>query len=203
MQKREKRTMPEQSIHQPENPSTSAEVSMETTSEAGEAIRSKTAFALKEVDLLMREGLRRIASAHTDFPEAKHPLEEALRLSEEQAMSTLDAVDAGRTAIREIRAMDNAFIDGPLERIDEAFSVILLGQQGQDLAGQRLKKAMALMTAVQDRVSAVLRGIPLDDDDVCSPPTARASSGNVVTERADEATMAQSDVDDLLAELGI
>jgi chemotaxis protein CheZ len=192
--------MLDKSIHQSETPL--MENNMDAACQTGETIRGKTAHALKEVDLLMREGLRRIANAHTDFPEARHPLEEALRLSEEQAMSTLDAVDAGRAAIREIRAMDNAYIDGPLARVEEAFSTIFHGQQGQDLAGQRLKKAMALMTAVQDRVSAVLRSIPLDDGEESS---ALCATGTEPCEAAvgQGSTMAQNDVDDLLSELGI
>ncbi|MHB1644578.1 MAG: hypothetical protein ACYCS8_18325 [Acidithiobacillus sp.] len=155
---------------------------------------------LSEVELLMREGLRRIADVHTEMPQARHPLLEALELSEQQTMRTLEYVDSGRQAVEAIRNTRHGYIDEPLNRIAEAFSIILESQQGQDLAGQRLKKALTLMTAVQERIAAVLKEIPME------PPLTKNHSSKKTEKHADAPpakSFAQDDVDALLTELGI
>lgn len=152
---------------------------------------------LTEVDLLMREGLRRIADVQTDLPQARHPLVEALELSEKQTLRTLEYVELGRAAVEDIRHTSNGYIDAPLDRIAEAFSIILESQQGQDLAGQRLKKALTLMNAVHERIAAVLKDIPMD------PPLAGADDTEQKVDASPAKDFAQDDVDALLMELGI
>lgn len=152
---------------------------------------------LTEVEMLMREGLRRIANVHTEMPQARHPLQEAMDLSEKQTMRTLEYVDSGQAAVQEIRSMRQGYIDQPLNRIAEAFSIILESQQGQDLAGQRLKKALTLMNAVHERIAAVLKDIPMD------PPLAGADDTEQKVDASPAKDFAQDDVDALLMELGI
>ena len=97
---------------------------------------------LSEAELLLREGLKRIANtAEENLSGAQNPLEEALRLTEEQTMVTLSAVERAQDAVNDIRSAHNRFIDESLHHIDDALLTILTSQQGQDLAGQRLKKS--------------------------------------------------------------
>jgi len=154
---------------------------------------SDPARLLGEADLLLREGLKRIASAQSDLPDAQSPLEEALRLTEEQAMATIAAVERAQEAVQEIRRANGTFIDGPLDHIDSALGTILASQQGQDLAGQRLKKAIALLHAVEDRIRLTLNELGLEGAEAACAEAACA---------ADE-RINQDDVDALLAELGI
>ncbi|MGC9186052.1 MAG: protein phosphatase CheZ, partial [Thiomonas sp.] len=49
---------------------------------------------LREADALLAEGVQRIMGVASDIPGASHPLQEALRLSEEQAMVTMDAAES-------------------------------------------------------------------------------------------------------------
>jgi chemotaxis protein CheZ len=149
---------------------------------------------LGEADLLLREGLKRIASAQSDLPDAQTPLEEALRLTEEQTMATIAAVERAQESVQEIRQANGTFIDEPLDRIDSALGTILASQQGQDLAGQRLKKSIALLHAVEDRIRLALEELGLDGVEA-----ARASC----TDSEAKQSINQDDVDALLAELGI
>lgn len=55
---------------------------------------------LSEAELLLREGLKRIANtAEENLSGAQNPLEEALRLTEEQTMATLAAVERAQDAV--------------------------------------------------------------------------------------------------------
>ncbi len=154
---------------------------------------SDPARLLGEAELLLREGLKRIASAQSDLPDAQSPLEEALRLTEEQAMATIAAVERAQEAVQEIRRANGTFIDGPLDHIDSALGTILASQQGQDLAGQRLKKAIALLHAVENRIRLTLDELGLEGAEA-----ACATAPCTADERIN-----QDDVDALLAELGI
>ncbi|WP_312262706.1 protein phosphatase CheZ [Candidatus Igneacidithiobacillus taiwanensis] len=147
--------------------------------------------SLNEIDLLLREGLRRIAqTAETDLQGAQDPLEEALRLTEEQTMATLAAAELAQSAVQEIRAAHDTFIDAQLAQIEQALSRIVASQQGQDLAGQRLKKAITLLRAVESRISQTLTEIGLE-------------GGAQMTMPAAGPDIDQGEVDALLAELGI
>ncbi len=161
--------------------------------------------SLTEADALLHEGVRRIMAASSDLPEASHPLEEALRLTETQAMSTLEAVENGFAEVAAIRATHHAFIDDRLDRIEQQFHIILASQQGQDLAGQRLKKTIHLLQAVEQRIRAAVSQL---DQRLPSPDTAAATQAsdtaplNGVPSYAGP-TFAQDDVDALLRDLGI
>lgn len=153
---------------------------------------------LKEADLLLREGMKRIASAQTELPGAQMPLEEALQLTEEQTMVTLAAVERAQDALSEIRHAHNTFIDQPLRQIEEALAEILTSQQGQDLAGQRLKKSITLLRAVEERIRLTLEELSLTEEEeqtggIHATPTSTSSEGPFL----------QADVDALLADLGI
>lgn len=149
---------------------------------------------LSEAELLLREGLKRIANtAEEKLSGAQNPLEEALRLTEEQTMATLAAVERAQDAVADIRNAHNSFIDEPLKQIESALLVILASQQGQDLAGQRLKKAIALLQAVEERIRLTLAETGLDNDENTMPEASVESNPSIN----------QDEVDNLLAELGI
>ncbi|MGA8008956.1 MAG: protein phosphatase CheZ [Thiomonas sp.] len=162
--------------------------------------------SLTEADALLHEGVRRIMAASSDLPEASHPLEEALRLTETQAMATLEAVEHGFAEVAAIRATHGGFIDDRLDRIEHQFHTILASQQGQDLAGQRLKKTIHLLQAVEQRIRAAVEHL--------GPHLEPAPSADAVAHADDGAplngvpayagpTFAQDDVDALLRDLGI
>jgi chemotaxis protein CheZ len=174
---------------------------------------------LAEADLLLNQGLRRIAGAGQDLPDACNPIEEALALSETQTMSTLEALDTAQAAIRRIQKTQQGFIDEDIGTIKTAMATILNSQQGQDLAGQRLKKALRLLQAVNERISLALvslqenLGIPNRD---ILPNEQTEDTGSLhedtIVGRTDATALEeairgqhieQDDVDALLAELGI
>ncbi|WP_308389844.1 protein phosphatase CheZ [Acidithiobacillus sp. AMEEHan] len=158
-------------------------------------VSPETLRQLNEADLLLREGLRRIAAVQSDLPDAQNPIEEALRLSEEQTMATLAAVERGQIAVSEILGAHRQYIDQPLAVIQEAFAEILASQQAQDLAGQRLKKALNLIQAVESRISAVLAEVGVPEAEAGHPDDPSVAEAGQ--------TFQQADVDALLAELGL
>ena len=148
---------------------------------------------LREADALLTEGVQRIMGVASELPGASHPLKEALALSEQQAMATLEAVEAAQADVAEIRATNGGFIDMRLDHLDAQLQAILTSQQGQDLAGQRLKKTITLLQAVEQRIQDALTQLGFVAD-------AKQESGEdtFTGSRLDQGT-----VDDLLAELGI
>ncbi len=164
---------------------------MSATSPARDALHSLT-----EADALLHEGVRRIMAASSDLPAASHPLEEALRLTETQAMATLEAVENSFSELAAIRATHAGFIDDRLDRLESQLHIILASQQGQDLAGQRLKKTISLLQAVEQRIrSAVAQLQPQINADAPQPVA--------VTQSDADPTFGQDDVDALLRDLGI
>ena len=154
---------------------------------------------LREADALLTQGVQRILHASSDLPGASHPLQEVLRLSEQQAMMTLEAVEAAQAELQAIRDTNGGFIDQRLQRLDGHLQTILTTQQGQDLAGQRLKKTIALLQAVESRIQealAQLRTAGFEAEEV--PAEADAPTDTFGAGRLD-----QDNVDDLLAQLGI
>ena len=151
---------------------------------------------LSEAELLLREGLKRIANtAEENLSGAQNPLEEALRLTEEQTMATLSAVERAQDAVDDIRSAHNSFIDESLLQIDSALLTILTSQQGQDLAGQRLKKAIALLQAVEERIRLTLVEIGMKTSPYYASQTDDLVDSNPHVN--------QDEVDALLSELGI
>lgn len=147
---------------------------------------------LGEAEALLEQGLRRIAQAQGDLPEAQHPICEAIALSEQQTMITLAAVEKGQEAVGRIETIEKGFIDNELADIRASFAEILAASQGQDLAGQRLKKSLALLTAVQERLQQALEELPIAD---AAEPTGTVEGSAV--------DYSQADVDALLESLGI
>ncbi len=144
---------------------------------------------LGEADILLKEGMKRIASAQADIPGAQTPLEEALQMTEDQALQTIAAVEKSQEIIKDIRSADGIFIDKHLDELDSHLHTIIAGQQVQDLAGQRLKKAINLLRAVESRIAQALQEMGVD--------------GTAEEKEAVSAPINQNDVDALLAELGI
>ena len=177
-----------------------------TTQTPQPAAASSALHKLTEADALLHEGVRRIMAASSDLPEASHPLEEALRLTETQAMATLEAVENGFSEIAAIRATHGGFIDERLDRLELQFHTILASQQGQDLAGQRLKKTIHLLQAVEQRIRNAVEQLgphlQAAPDAQTAPSTEQAAPHNGVPTYAGP-TFAQDDVDALLRDLGI
>ncbi len=154
-------------------------------------VSASAVLNLREADALLTEGVQRIMRASSDLPGASHPLQEALQLSEQQAMATLEAVEAAQGEVEAIRATDGGFIDHRLLRLDEHLRTILTSQQAQDLAGQRLKKTITLLQAVEQRIQEALQHLGCVADGGAAP----AEDGGQGLD--------QNNVDDLLAQLGI
>ena len=133
-----------------------SEVHMSGAGAAAEQHPADAMQSLREADALLNEGVQRIMSASSDLPGVSHPLQEVLELSERQAMATLEAVEAALGEVAAIRSTNGGFIDQRLERLDQQLQVILTSQQSQDLAGQRLKKTIALLQAVEQRIQEAL-----------------------------------------------
>jgi len=150
---------------------------------------------LHEADALLAEGVQRIMGVVTDIPGASQPLQEVLRLSEEQAMVTLDAAEMAQRQIQSIEdtARAGGYIDVPLGVIKDNLQAILTSQQGQDLAGQRLKKTITLLQAVETRIREALEQLGHVRGTTQAPEEDTFSG----------ARLDQTHVDDLLAELGI
>ncbi len=154
---------------------------------------------LRQADALLTQGVQRILNASSDLPGASHPLQEALRLSEQQAMRTLEAVEAAQAELQAIRATDGGFIDQRLQRLDGHLQTILTTQQGQDLAGQRLLKTITLLQAVEARIQEALQQLGSVGFESAAPvPDAAAAVDSAGTDRLN-----QDNVDDLLSQLGI
>ena len=160
---------------------------------SGQALHS-----LRQADALLTQGVQRILHASSDLPGASHPLQEVLSLSEQQAMLTLEAVEAAQAELQAIRDTNGGFIDQRLERLDGHLQTILTTQQGQDLAGQRLKKTIALLQAVEARIQEALTQLGEAGFAATPPAAAEPCSDTFGAGRLD-----QDNVDDLLSELGI
>ena len=122
-------------------------------------------------------------------------------------MSTLEAVENGFTEIAAIRATHGGFIDERLDRLEQQFHIILASQQGQDLAGQRLKKTIHLLQAVEQRIRAAVEQLgphlqPAATPEAPTPAADSAAPLNGVPTYAGP-SFAQDDVDALLRDLGI
>ena len=160
---------------------------------------------LREDDALLTQGVQRILHASSDLPGASHPLQEVLHLSEQQAMLTLEAVEAAQAELQAIRATNGGFIDQRLQRLDGHLQTILTTQQGQDLAGQRLKKTIALLQAVESRIQEALvqlGPVPADARQALAELQA-ACPAEALSDTFGAGRLDQDNVDDLLSQLGL
>jgi chemotaxis protein CheZ len=153
---------------------------------------------LREADALLTQGVQRILHASSDLPGASHPLQEVLSLSEQQAMRTLEAVEAAQAELQAIRDTNGGFIDQRLQRLDGHLQTILTTQQGQDLTGQRLKKTIALLQAVESRIQEALAQL-----DQAGFAAALPQADEVPEDTFGAGRLDQDNVDDLLSQLGI
>lgn len=171
---------------------------MKTEEASGQAMHS-----LCEADALLTQGVSRILHASSDLPGATHPLHEVLRLSEQQAMRTLEAVDAAQKEIQAFEVADGDSVIHRLCCIEFHLHAIRSAQQSQDLAGQRLKRTIALLQAVESRIQDALAQLrfALPSLGPSSAYTGTSIDANADTFGADR--LDQGDVDDLLSHLGI
>ncbi|MDE2153757.1 MAG: protein phosphatase CheZ, partial [Betaproteobacteria bacterium] len=115
------------------------------------------------------------------------------------AMLTLEAVEAAQAELQAIRDTNGGFIDQRLQRLEGHLQTILTTQQGQDLAGQRLKKTISLLQAVESRIQEALVQLRTAGFEAeAAPAEADSSADTFGAGRLD-----QDNVDDLLAQLGI
>ena len=162
---------------------------------SGDAESSIALHKLREADALLAEGVHRIMGVASQIPGATQPLLEVLRMSEQQAMSTMEAVESGLRWLQQIEdtARNGGYIDDKLHGLRADLRSILTSQQAQDLAGQRLKKTIALLQAVELRVQEAMHGLG----------TTHAEPKQADAATPDTARLQQCDVDDLLSSLGI
>lgn len=156
--------------------------------------------SLRQVDALLTQGVQRILHASSDLPGASHPLQEVLSLSEQQAMRTLEAVEAAQAELQAIRDTNGGFIDQRLERLGDHLQTILTTQQGQDLTGQRLKKTIALLQAVEARVQEALIQV---GESGLAPACALSAADELTDDTFGTGRLGQGAVDDLLSDLGL
>ncbi|AEK58099.1 hypothetical protein [Acidithiobacillus caldus] len=138
---------------------------------------------------LLREGLRRLG-ASAELSGAHQPLREALELTGKQTLATIAYVEHGQALLRDLR-QGNIPADSAYDELEAVFRQIVASQQGQDLAGQRLQQALALLQMVEHRIRLLLA-----DAGVAAPT-------DVNDTQADTVAMGQDDVDAILRDLGI
>ena len=153
---------------------------------------------LRASNLLLVQGMRAVLQACCNLPDARRPLREVLQLGEQQAMRTLQATE---TALAELHALRADPGDRPdaqrLLRMEHQLQAIRQAQQGQDLAGQRLLKTIALLQAVESRIQD---GIGPDWRRRCAAGGTRRP--DTPDDSSDAQLLDQDSVDQLLAGLG-
>lgn len=155
----------------------------------------------RERNALLTQGLRRILRATSALPGVTRPLQEVLRLSEQQALLTLEAVCAAQAENRVIGLAHGDCVEQGLARVERHLQSILAAQQCQDLAGQRLKTTIARLQAVEARIREgllQLRKLGFEAAVGGAQAHAGADADTFGAGRLD-----QEHVDDLLSQLGI
>ncbi len=153
---------------------------------------------LQAANLLLVQGMRAVLQACRELPDARRPLHEVLRLGEQQAMRTLQATEAALAELHALRADPGDRPDAQrLLRMEQQLQAIRAAQQGQDLAGQQLNKAMALLQALESRIQD---GIGPDWRRGCGAAVTRRP--HTPDEPFDAQRLDQDSVDQLLAGLG-
>ncbi|WP_018914343.1 protein phosphatase CheZ [Thiomonas sp. FB-6] len=160
---------------------------------------------LREADALLTQGVQRILHASSDLPGASHPLQEVLHLSEQQAMLTLEAVEAAQAELQAIRDTNGGFIDQRLQRLEGHLQTILTTQQGQDLTGQRLKKTISLLQAVESRIQDALGklGPVAAGEQPALVELHAVLPAEALSDTFGAGRLDQDNVDDLLSQLGL
>jgi chemotaxis protein CheZ len=155
---------------------------------------------------------RLVQLAHDDAPDARARLGRVIELTQDSAHRTLDAVERARGRLHAIG--ESARIGGAagiagcatdVEAIDTALGEILMAQEYQDLSGQLVGRAIALIEAVEWRLVELLRqtgGTGTTDGAAPSPGTEKGEGPAVPGLASGEVLTDQQQVDDLLADLG-
>ena len=178
-----------------------------------------------------------------DAPDARVRLDEVITLTDAAAHRTLDAVERARPRLQAVRAalarldgapaatvqtdaaaidvaaidvaaMDVAAIDVDVRQVDAALGEILLAQEFQDLTGQLIRRSIALLEGVEQRLLGLLtltgvqagdaqpRGMQAQETAPATAPGTGNGFGPRVAGAGDVALGNQQEVDDLLESLG-
>jgi chemotaxis protein CheZ len=194
----------------------------ELTRQQGDALFGRIARLTRELHEAMAEvrlDARLARLAGDEIPDARSRLDHVMRLTENAAHRTLDLVDEARQIAGEVEGQSRQLAligraGGSVAPVVKALGVqalalrqtlseLAMAQEYQDLAGQTIKRVIALVINVESALLGVLRGSPL-------PPPAKAEDGTPADPRQallgptlpGEPAANQQDADELLAGLG-
>ncbi len=179
----------------------------------------KVSEDLHEALSRFRSDSRLAALAHQEIPDARLRLDHVLTLTEEAAHRTMDLVESSlpladatvRNATALLGSLDGSsqqdvrrFVEetrGNLESVRANLSQMMLAQSYQDLTGQILRGVRRLIVEVEAALNELARltGAKLGASSI-SPASLE---GPAIPGVSRNAVTAQSDVDDLMAGLGI
>lgn len=192
----------------------------------------------KQLSAEMRDGLKNIyhqassASAHsTDalFTEASDQLEEVIKTTESAAMTIMEIVEKQQELTQESAAIierirqkladdpDPLRLSGINESLANDLTTLLTSLSFQDIAGQRIKKAMAALGAIENSVLELYLSSGLIMDAAENPSgkdaeelraEARKAVENIKENRSqlkgpDKNAPSQAAIDDMLSQLGL
>ncbi len=166
-----------------------------------------------------RDDSRMAVLAHREIPDARLRLDHVLSMTEDAANKTLDLIELSvplanatvRNATELMASLDDRshndirhFLEetrGNFEAVRANLSEVMLTQGFQDLTGQILRGVQRLIGEVEKTLGELTRitGVAFDH----APPSPTALEGPAVPGVTHNAIHGQSDVDDLIAGLGI
>jgi len=160
----------------------------------------------------------RLAQLSTDdVPESREKLDYVLSLTEKAAQETMDKVDHSKRLLRDFSKKIDGFSSveatsdilstctAMVTELDKELSAIMMSQMYQDLSGQAIKRVIALITEVETSLIELIRLARdqfVTQDEEREAKALQEGSGPQTSQQANSAS-GQSDVDDLLAELGL
>lgn len=156
---------------------------------------------------LAEPGMSRLA--HDDAPDTRARLNRVIELTDDAAHRTMDAVERARPLAKAIRAraaqgeVGTSVADA--DAIDSLLEEILMAQDYQDLSGQLVRRAIALIEAIEWRLVDLLRHSGHTDSSgtqAQAPGTAHGFGPAVAGCTDGDVLNSQQQVDDLLADLG-
>lgn len=194
----------------------------ELARQQGDALFGRIARLTRELHEAMAEvrhddRLARLAG--NEIPDARSRLDHVMTLTESAAHRTLDLVDEARKIATEVEAQSRRLaligraggsvtpvvktLGTQAVALRQTLSELAMAQEYQDLAGQMIKRVIALVINVEAALLGVLRGTPL-------PPVAKVEEGVPADPRKGllgptlpgEPAANQQDADELLAGLG-
>ncbi len=162
-------------------------------------------------------------TAHA-MPDARGRLSYVIEKTEEAAHRTLEAVEemmplaerltAGAGTIAALAEHRSAALWGALngfvrevgdagERLQSGLSEVLMAQEYQDLTGQVIKRTIEIVAQVEHKLIGLLTQERLNALGAAPPPAAGSGVQGPAIRPAANVMDAQTEVDDLLAELGV